>query len=293
MTIKAPRLALVVAGALACVVCLPPIDLSAQDRETLQTRLTLPPLPTYQPEPPPPPPPETRSYIFPSITITSPSALGAEGGTVYAGANYQERTRYLDEDDGAVVAGVGLWDSRKYVGIDLAVVSFSTVRSGFFDRVGFDVQVHRTLNDRTAVAIGAENLFMINGSESDHDDTSVYGVVTQLFPLRSDPLDPFSLITATLGVGNGRFRLEDDIWEGNSTVMVFGALSVHIVRPVAVIADWSGQDLGVGLSLAPFEHFPLSITPAVIDLTHNAGDGARFVIGMGVGYRWATGPIQF
>jgi hypothetical protein len=166
------------------------------------------------------------------------------------------------------------------------------VRSGWFDRVGFGVQLHRALNDETAIAAGAENLFMINGDESDAGE-SFYGVVTRLFPLRPDPSEPFSLITATLGVGNGRFRTEDDILDDRSTVGVFGAVSVHVIRPLAAIADWSGQDLALGLSIAPFERFPLVITPAFTDVTETAGDGARFVIGIGIGHRLTSGPIQF
>jgi hypothetical protein len=172
------------------------------------------------------------------------------------------------------------------------VVSYSTVRSGWFDRVGFGLQVHRALNDVTAIAVGAENLFMINGDESDAG-RSVYGVISRLFPLKAEPTDPFSLITATLGIGNGRFRSETDIFKDRETIGVFGALSLHIARPIAAIADWSGQDLGVGLSLAPFARFPIVITPALVDITDNAGDGTRFIIGIGIGHRLTSGPIQF
>lgn len=292
MIIKAPRTALVILGTVAALICFTQVELSAQQGDSLQARLTIPALPTYQAEAPPAPPPERRNYIFPGITITSPSALGADGGTVYVGAGYQARTRYIDNDDGAVVFGIGVGDAVEYVGLELMATTYSTLRRGWFDRMGFGAQVHRYLGTRTAIAVGAENLFMINGDRSDAG-RSIYGVATRLFPLKADPSEPFSLITATLGVGDGRFRSENDMFADRSTVGVFGALSVHVVRPVAAIADWSGQDLALGLSLAPFEHFPLVITPAFVDVTHNAGDGARFVLAVGVGHRLAGGPIQF
>ena len=65
---------------------------------------------------------------------------------------------------------------------------------------------------------------------------------------------------------------------------VFGSVGLRVVEPVSVIADWTGQDLTLGTSIAPFRNFPLVITPAVADVTGNAGDGARFILGVGFGY---------
>ncbi|HEX6558835.1 MAG TPA: hypothetical protein VF021_05215 [Longimicrobiales bacterium] len=292
MMTRSLRSATVVVGTAAALIWITPLDLSGQQKDSLQARLALPPLPTYQAEAPPAPPPIRARYIFPGISVSSPTALGAEGGTVYLGVGYQERTRYWTDDDGAVVAGIGVGDAREKVGLEVNATSYSTVRRGFFDRVGFGAQLHRYVNEETALAFGAENLFMINGDKSDVG-RSYYAVITQLFALKADPVEPFSLITASLGVGNGRFRTEKDVFADRSTVGVFGALSVHVIRPVAAIADWTGQDLALGLSVAPFERFPLVITPAFMDVTRNAGDGARFVIAAGVGRRLTAGPIQF
>jgi hypothetical protein len=288
-TMKATCAALVVVGAVASFFA--SNELNAQ-QDSLQARLILPNLPTYQPPAPPAPPPIRSSYIFPGISISSPTALGADGGTMYAGVGYQERTRYHSHDDGMAVVGVGVGDARQYVGLEMAAVTYSTVRSGWFDRIGFDAVLHRYINSETAIAVGAENLFMINGDESD-TELSYYGVVTHLFTLRRDPTVPFSVITASVGLGNGRFRTEDDFLADRERVNVFGSLSVHVIRPIAAIADWTGQDLALGLSIAPFERFPLVVTPAFVDVTRTAGDGARFVVGVGVGYRLSAGPIQF
>ena len=265
----------------------------AQQRDSLQQALALPGLPTRQEPPPPAPAPVRSILILPGLTVSSPSALGADHGTVYLGIGFQARTRFLrNREDGAVVGGVGIGDARRYGGLELSVTSYSTVRSGLFERAGFSAQVHRFLSERMAVGAGVENLVMLNGDESDAG-RSVYGVVTRLFPLRPDPTEPFSMITATLGIGDGRFRLEDDVFADRSTVGVFGAVSVNVLRPLSVIADWTGQDLALGASIAPFEDFPLVITPAVVDVTGTAGDGARFVLAVGIGHRLTRGSIQF
>jgi hypothetical protein len=269
-----------------------PGRLTGQERDTLLARLVLPTMPMEQAEAPPAPPPIRSILVFPGITIISPAALGAEAGTIYVGAGYQARTRYLSDEDGAVFAGFGVGDAHEYAALEVGVTSFSTVRSGFFERMGFGAQLHRYMNDNTAVAVGVENLLMINGDESD-TDRSFYGVLTRLFPLSDDPTEPFSLVTATIGVGDGRFRRESDVLNERSTVGVFGSVSLHVIRPLAVIADWTGQDLALGLSLAPFTRFPLVITPAVVDVTGAAGDGARFVVAVGIGHRLSRGPVQF
>jgi hypothetical protein len=211
---------------------------------------------------------------------------------VYAGFGFQERTRYLQRSDGAVFAGIGLFEAHEYVGLELAVASYSTVRSHLFHRAGFSAQVHRYVTNNTAIAVGVENFAMINGDESD-TGRSYYGVLTNVFPLRSNPADPFSLITATVGVGSGRFRTEDNVLADRSTVGVFGALSLHVVRPLALVADWTGQDLALGATLAPFNRIPLVIAPALMDVTRTAGDGARFVLAVGIGQRLTKGSIQF
>ena len=269
-----------------------PTGASAQQRDELVAALVLPTMPMHQRPAPPAPPPVRISSMFPGITILSPNAYAADGWTIFAGAGFQDRTRFTNDSDGAAWVGVGLGDAHKYVGLELTAASFSTVNSGFFDRVGFSALLHRSIGSNTAIGIGAENFEIINGDESD-TDWGAFGVASHIFVLRSDPRKPFSMATATIGVGNGRFRFEDDIFDDDETVNVFGAVSIHPIRPVAIIADWYGQDLAVGMSLAPFANFPIVIVPAVADITNNAGDGARFIIGATVGYRLSKGPIQF
>jgi hypothetical protein len=52
-----------------------------------------------------------------------------------------------------------------------------------------------------------------------------------------------------------------------------------------LLAEWTGQDLAVGLSIAPFKNFPFVITPAVRDVT-GSGYAPRFVLGAGVSFKF-------
>jgi hypothetical protein len=167
------------------------------------------------------------------------------------------------------------------VELSYALASFGTSRD--FGSGGFNVKVHRRLPNDFAIAAGW-NGFVNLGDGNDFED-SLYGVVSKVIRTREDINKPFSRIALTAGVGNGMFRSEDAVADDDDTIGVFGNVAVRVARPVSFIAEWSGQDLGLGLSVAPFENIPLVITPAVRDIT-GAGDGARFVLGTGLAFKF-------
>ncbi len=71
---------------------------------------------------------------------------------------------------------------------------------------------------------------------------------------------------------------------GGTGVNVFGSTAIQVIEGVNAIVEWSGQDLNAGISIAPFPNFPLIITPAVVELTNNTGNGGgRFVISASLG----------
>ena len=215
----------------------------------------------------------------PGSTITSPTAFGAQWQDVFAGVSYQGRTRFTNLSDGAFVVGFGLGDRRESVGLEVAIASVSTIRQGIFKNGSISAKLHRALDDSTGVAVGVENLLPWGGTDG---GTSVYGVATKVFRFADSPDEAFSSLTTTLGLGSGRFRSQADVTNNTGSVNVFGSAGLRVFRPVSVIADWSGQTLGLGLSIVPFRDVPLSINPAVVDVTNGAGDGARFT--MSVGY---------
>jgi len=219
----------------------------------------------------------------PALSIVIPTAYGAHRNTGFVSATYQERTRYSDVDDGALGIGIGLGDAEKSVGVELSYTLASFGSNRDFGSGGFNAKVHRRLPQGWAVAAGW-NGFLNLGDDNDFEN-SVYGVVSKIIRTREDINQPFSRVAITAGIGNGQFRTEEAVEDDNGTINVFGNVAVRVAEPVSLIAEWTGQDLGVGVSIAPFKNIPLVITPALRDIA-GAGDGARFVLGAGFAFKF-------
>src|SRR2546423_7458627 len=222
-----------------------------------------------------------NTQISPGSSSGTPTAYGAEWGDLFIGAGYQARTRYTPHHDGDAYAGLGLGNSRDYIGIELAYTSFSTVRSGFFRQGSFSFKVHRDLPWNLAIAYGWEDAVHTPGTDG---GSSQYGVLTSFIPTRRDGAYFLSSITLSGGIGNARFLPEKSFYAGKNGVNGFGSIGVRVLRPISFIADWTGQDLMLGASIVPFSRVPIFITPAYADVTGAAGDGARLVMGVGVDY---------
>lgn len=215
----------------------------------------------------------------PSITIINPSGYGASWGNVGIGLGFQERARFTEQSDGVLGIGFGLGNSRKNVGAQVGI-SLVDLSAPFRDGA-VNLKLHRRLPADFAIAAGVQGL--LTWGETD-GGSSVFGVATKRFKLRQDRTKAFSEIYTTVGLGGGQFRSEFDINEGNETVGVFGSLAVKIIQPVGLVTEWTGQDLTIGVPLIPFRRLPLVIVPAVTDITGSAGDGTRFVVGLGYSF---------
>jgi hypothetical protein len=228
--------------------------------------------------------PATHLVAVPAASISSPTGFGVDMGEAYVGVAYQQRTRFTDLDDATASIGVGLGDRDRYVGLELSATSYSTLRGGGpFETGGLNVKLHRSFGDIWGVAVGYENAVSWGGSDAGH---SPYASVTRVFRLHDDPTRPFSAIAATLGAGGGRFRSEDDVTADRETVNPFGAIGIQVAEPLSLTADWNGQDLFAAASIAPLRRVPLVINAGVADITGSAGDGARFILSAGMGFRW-------
>lgn len=219
----------------------------------------------------------------PALSVVIPTAFGLDKNTGFISGSFQSRTRYTDVADGGLGIGIGLGDAQKAVGVELSYAFASFGGSRDFGSGGFNAKVHRQFSNGFAVAAGW-NGFLNLGDDNDFEN-SIYGVASKIFRTRDDISKPFSRVAVTAGVGSGQFQSEDDLNDDSDGVNVFGNVAVRVARPVSVIAEWSGQDLGVGLSIAPFKNLPLVITPAVRDIV-GAGDGPRFVLGTGLAFRF-------
>lgn len=225
-----------------------------------------------------------RAVGLPGSSLSTPTAYGAVWGDVYAVAVYQERVRYADLSDGAVGAGVGFGDPEKMLGVELNFASYNLFMEGEEDQrdVSVSFKVHRALTHSTRLAIGVEHATRLHGRGGD-GGRSAYVVASRTTQLRQNVRDPFSVFTASLGIGTGRFRSERQILEGSDRPNIFASAGVRVVRAVSVIADWTGQDLNAGLAIRPFSRLPLVATIGVADVTGHAGDGARVIGGFGFG----------
>jgi hypothetical protein len=242
----------------------------------------------------PPPPSVERATITyrrtPGSSSGTPTAYGAEFGDVFLDAGYQHRTRYTQglpwsqRCDGAVAGGFGLGNSDRALGIELQYTSFSTIRSGFFHTSSFSFKVHRALPWNLAIAFGWDDAIHSAGTDG---GSSKYGVLTSYIRTRETSGSPFSSVTLSLGVGNGRFQHEEAFYAGKHGVGAFGSVGVRVLSPVSLLADWTGQDLMLGASIVPFTSIPLFITPSFADVTGSAGDGARFILGVGMEFNFS------
>lgn len=219
----------------------------------------------------------------PALSIVIPTGFGADNNTGFVSATFQQRTRFGNVSDGGLGIGIGLGDARKAVGVELSYTAASFGGSRDFGAGGFNVKVHRQLGNDWAVAAGWNGAVNIGGP-NDFED-SLYGTVTKVLKTREDINTPFSRVAVTAGVGTGQFQSASAIAEDKDGVNVFGNVALRVAKPVSVIAEWSGHDLGVGVSIAPFKNIPLVITPAVRDLV-GAGDGPRFVLGTGFAFKF-------
>jgi hypothetical protein len=229
----------------------------------------------------------------PSFSIFNPVGFGADNNLIFFSADYQSRTRFTQTSDGEAGFGIGLGDATNSVGVELSYTINSFGSSAGFGSGAFNAKLHKRLSEDTSVAIGWNEFAKIqlnggrNGSgPSDYPNNSYYAVGTKIFRTVDDINQPFSRVAVTGGVGSGVFLPFDP--NGNldrSGLNVFGSLGVRVARPVSAVVEWTGQDLAAGVSIAPFDNFPLVITPAVRDIT-GAGDGARFVLGASVAFNF-------
>jgi hypothetical protein len=237
--------------------------------------------------------------VSPGFSISNPTGFGADNNLVFFGLSYQNRTRFTQTSDAEAGIGIGLGDAVKSVGVELSysVNSFGTSQA--FGSGAFNVKVHKRLSEDTAVAIGWNQFASVifgPGKDGttipfDYPKNSYYAAATKIFRTCEDINQPFCRVAVTAGVGSGVFlpfqTISDAFNQGKDAtgLNVFGSVGVRIARPVSAVVEWTGQDLAAGLSIAPFENFPLVISPAVRDIT-GAGDGARFILGAGVAFNF-------
>lgn len=226
------------------------------------------------------PEPYEEFAASPALSIYIPVGYGADKNTLFVSGSYQASVREDDGSVGSAGIGIGLGDADRAAGLELSYALATT--DDEFGEGGFNAKLHRRLGQDLSAALGWNGFLNLGHNDFEH---SKYGVITKVFRVQESLNSAFSRVAFTVGVGDGQFRSNGAIEDGDNNINVFGNVAVRVVRPVSFIAEWTGQDFALGLSIAPFKNFPLVITPAVRDLA-GAGDGARFVIGAGTAIRF-------
>jgi S-layer homology domain len=234
----------------------------------------------------------TGVSTFPVGGLGTPTAFGANTG-FFLGAGYQNETRplvYTATPGGkrgetyAYSVGLGLGDSRNFFGLETVATTYNRPNAGSFENGGISFKIHKLLGDNFAIAGGYENAITF-GSQSGFNPVAPdggvnggrtgYGVISAI--LNPDPnMGFFSNTTLSVGAGAGRFRNVGDIRTGNDTINIFGSVGTRLSSNFSLVADWNGQDLGVGLPISiPFgggtsfqipQHWSIWLTPKLVAL---------------------------
>ena len=223
----------------------------------------------------------------PGFTFANPSGFGADRGSKYIGIGFTPNSRNagadLDNADAILGFGVGLGNAHKSVGLELnyTIAGLGIGSDRDFGTGGFNAKLHRVISRGWGVAAGY-NGFLNIGDDNDFED-SLYLATTKIFSTREKLNSAFSRVAITAGVGNGQFRTEDAIFDDDEGFNPFGSVAVRVARPISGVIEWTGQDLAVGTSVAPFRKLPITVNLGLRDIV-GAGDGARFVVGVGAGF---------
>ena len=210
----------------------------------------------------------------PGVTASSPIGFGPSAGSYFAGVGYQSSTRYGGDADGSLSVGAGFFDA-KTLGLEVVLTSASTVRSGFGDRMYGSLKAHRVTAGGLGVGFGIEGMSLTGEAAS---DPSFYAAVTKVQRIGSGAR--FNQVTWNGGIGTTRFAPENV--DDQSGVGVFFSAALRASATTSLIADYTGQDLNLGLSFAPFRTLPITISPALVDVLGTAGDGMRMTLGIGL-----------
>jgi hypothetical protein len=173
--------------------------------------------------------------------------------------------------------------------LETVATSYSTSNSGFLNKGSFSFKLHKQLGDNFAIAGGYENALIWNSTPAltlDGGQTG-YGVVSLV--LNPDPNIGFlSNTTISVGGGAGRFRSVGDIRTGKDSYGVFGSLGTRLSPNISLVADWNGQDLGIGLPIAIYlgDSVSLQFVPSIVDLVNKETGGSRFTLNGGLGFRF-------
>lgn len=216
-----------------------------------------------------------RQLVSPGISFGSPVAFGLNWGQIAAAVGGQTQPRSAPNSlDGSAGVAIGLGDSAKTVGLELAT-NIISLRDNLGSDGSFNAKLHRQIGGRTAIAVGAEGF---NGWGTAHNGrVSSYAAVTHV--LRGPNGMP---VVLNAGVGEDRFR------SSLPTNKTGGFASIAIIptNQVAFIVDYTGVDVNAAISLVPVKSLPIAITLGAVNLTKQENRRTEFASTVGYLYRF-------
>jgi peptidoglycan-associated lipoprotein len=216
----------------------------------------------------------------------SPLGYGADRGVAFLSVGYQAPIRYAaaGTPGGNVVIGAGIGDAARLAGLEFSASALSTAPVGSTNRVGLSLKVHRLLASNLGVAVGVQGIPLAGGAAGAR--SSVFGVVSRTFEFAGNDFGMFRSLTWSVGLGSESFQLAADRNAGKHGVGVFSSFALRVTDLNSILVDWSGQDLGIGVSFVPFRTLQLILTPMITDVTGSSNRGLTPVAGVSA----KTGP---
>jgi hypothetical protein len=189
---------------------------------------------------------------------------------------------------------MGFGDARNLVGLEVFTGLFNLSggdntdgsSSGSTGAVGF--KLHRLLDNRGyfSAGLGMTNVIRWGTDDAYGGDYDTYfGVVTGRFDLQEGQENPLPLIVSA-GLGSGAFRSKGALDASEQNVNVFGSVALRVIPQVSLISTWTGSQLNLGTSLAPFHDFPLVLNLGAGDVTGAYPQGTRFIMSLGYGIKF-------
>ena len=211
---------------------------------------------------------------------------------------------------------LGFGDPDNYASILITNMSQGVYRASggagkktYFGGNHTGISIARNLWSNAAVKFGAEGLWRENSAQADLPK-SAFAVISQRIPLRQKDYNSttfFKDIYLTIGAGNGIFRPLDQVisaqirsakdagcWYKSCTddqtrkaylrgtewgdFYPIGALALAVTDQAHVIAEWTGRNLNLSLSLQPIKEWGWTITPGVSTLIQNSDYGKSYNI---------------
>jgi len=212
--------------------------------------------------------------VAPGIVFGSPTAFGADWGTIGVGVGGATLPKTSADDyDGSAGFVFGLGDAEKFIGLE-TIVNVVSLTEGFGDDGSVAFKAHTRLPGGMSIAVGLENTLRWGDADSPAGESSVYIAGTKIFDLDSGA---GSLpLAVNLGLGDGRFNDP-----GDSGANVFGGIAIMPHEQVSLIADYAGTGLNLGASFVPVRSVPLIISLGFVNVTERNNRDAEFAGGIG------------